>query len=88
MNIKQKMLANTLLTGLGLLALLLLLLKASATLKQLSVHVSQGEQLNTHILALRKHEKDFFMEVVKLLDILKSHKNTNIIYINFDFILQ
>ena len=53
------MLANTLLTGLGLLALLLLLLKASATLKQLSVHVSQGEQLNTHILALRKHEKDF-----------------------------
>jgi len=27
-----------------------------------------------------EHEKDFFMEVVKLLDILKSHKNTNIIY--------
>ncbi|MCE2572147.1 methyl-accepting chemotaxis protein [Motilimonas eburnea] len=59
MKIKHKMLINTLLTGLGLLALLLLLLQESSTLKELGVKVGQAEQLNSHVLALRKHEKDF-----------------------------
>ncbi|MFO6423217.1 methyl-accepting chemotaxis protein [Motilimonas sp. KMU-193] len=59
MKIKQKMLINTLLTGLGLLALLLLLLQESNTLKELGVKVGQAEQLNNHVLVLRKHEKDF-----------------------------
>ncbi|WP_434340378.1 methyl-accepting chemotaxis protein [Motilimonas cestriensis] len=59
MNIKQKMLTNTLITGLGLLALLLLLLQESAILKDLSIRVSQAEQLTSHILSLRKYEKDF-----------------------------
>ncbi len=59
MKIKQKMLLNTLLTGLGLLALLMLLLQESIVLKELGIKMGQAEQLNNHVLSLRKHEKDF-----------------------------